>query len=244
MATDNIDYPDATPLVEEPHQTADTDKDIKFSSFTATKRSEAILETEVSDSAREDDENIETPESDDDDKPWRSKNFWKRIDVFLSITVKLAILAGSVFAVHQFNEGKTDLRIGKTFEYVSQYQKGEVLEARERIREQIRSLEYAFIKEMAYENHRTVVMALVEGDGGSSLANEVDRILDFFMSLKLCVDQELCESSVVKIFFYEQSDYYWKIFKPYIDDRREPANPKYAEGLEWFATEAYAKGSE
>ncbi len=243
MITSNNDYPDTPPLTEESPLTADN-SDVQFNSVTATKISETILETEVSDNTREDNENIEIPESSDDDKPRRYQNLRKQIDVFLSITVKLAILAGSVFAIYQFYEAKTDFRIGKTFDYISQYQQGRLLEARENIRQQIRLLEYAFINDMASEDHKTVVKALVEGDAGPPLAKEVDLLLDFFMSLKLCIDQDLCESSVVKAFFYEQSKYYWKIFKPYIENRSDPSNPKYAKGLEWFATKAYLEESE
>ena len=170
------------------------------------------------------------------------------------------LFAGGVFAAIQYNDAKGAQRIGRTFEYIARYESGDVAEARRAINRVLRQyltqfeeLEAAGLPCDPRENLvRSIIKADVELqlagreanklaasaiDAPETIEDKIDRVVEFFDGLKICVKEEICNRRVAENYFSpDEARIFWSNFYPYISDRRKNyAN--YGKALEEFAGE-------
>ncbi|TAD75326.1 MAG: hypothetical protein EAY70_10615 [Sphingomonadales bacterium] len=168
------------------------------------------------------------------------------------------LLVGGIFAAIQYVDAKAAQRTSRTFEYIERYESGDVAEARRAINrvlrpylEQFEDLEAEGLPRKERDDVvRSIIRAEVEIQSASSakaagnpsaiespetVEDKIDRVVEFYDGLKVCVDEELCNERVtVNYFSPDEARIFWDNFYPYIMDRR--ANyPRYGDALEAFA---------
>ncbi|MFT6733525.1 MAG: hypothetical protein ACJAS9_001713 [Polaribacter sp.] len=168
----------------------------------------------------------------------KSRQVWfKRADAWLSLTSKMFIIAGGIFAVVQFMAAKTNHRVEKTFEYIAAYERGPMLVSRENIRRVLRPYGISFIENpLSYVDFPRLILSIAEGETGTNLEDDLDRVVDFHEGLCLCLKLELCDGEVVKNYFFPKAEKFQSIFMPYIEERRKLKNPNYGVELDWFTS--------
>lgn len=168
------------------------------------------------------------------------------------------LLVGGIFAAIQYVDAKAAQRTSRTFEYIERYESGDVAEARRAINrvlrqylEQFEELKAAGLaREERDDLVRSIIRAEVEIQSGGSarsagnpsalespetVEDKIDRIVEFYDGLKICVDEELCNRRVaVNYFAPDEARIFWDNFYPYILDRRQNY-AGYGDALEAFA---------
>lgn len=178
-----------------------------------------------------------TPEEDNN----KTMNKLAKLDLFLGVLVKFVIIGGLATAYIQWKETQQNSRINKTFDYIHSYEHGEILQSRENIRRLIKSYEDQYYDIVfSEEKSRQLALAFVNGDAGVSISDDIDRLVDYFRGLDICIQQSLCEKSVALIYFGEILIDYWKWFEPYIDERRKNNNPSFGSAFEALYNEKAA----
>lgn len=170
------------------------------------------------------------------------------------------LLAGGIFAAIQYKDAKGAQRIARTFEYIERYESGDVAEARRAINRVLRQyltqfeeLEAAGLPCDPRDNLvRSIIKADVElqmtgreanklpasgVDAPETIEDKIDRVVEFFDGLKICVHEEICNRRVAENYFSpDEARIFWNNFYPYISDRRKNyAN--YGKALEEFTGE-------
>lgn len=163
--------------------------------------------------------------------------------VFLEVITKLALMAGGIFAAWEYWEAKKDARIARATTYFERFENGEVGDARRRINGALRpyvgQLQMLDPAELSFADRDRIILAVVEENGGQ-IASDIDTIIDYFQGVSICVSAQLCERSVVELYFAESdAPTLWNNFEPYIRARRVN-NPKFASAFEKLAAERVA----
>ncbi len=199
-----------------------------------------IIDERINYASKQDDESDgETEDSEERSKRIKT-NPWRNFDFILGIVVKVAILCGSAFAIVQYMSAKSDARVAKTFEYITAYETGQMLIAREAIRREFRNYEQMFMEiPLPPDAFSKVILSFAEGEAGQPIQDELDRIIDFFKGVSLCLEQDLCDSDVTRRYFYPEAKYYWNNFEPYIQKRMSNNNPDFGRELRLFATQTF-----
>lgn len=152
---------------------------------------------------------------------------------------KIGLAGAGAFALYQFVDFKTERRIERTTEYIREFERGEIADARSEINSELRPYTMQFIEldrngGVSPEDKTALVAALIE-ESGEGVAQSFDRVVDFYEGLELCVAERLCEAKTAKGYFSEgRAQEFWENYAPYIALRREN-NPQFAAALEWFA---------
>ena len=156
---------------------------------------------------------------------------------------KGAIVAGAIFAVVQYFEAREAKRVERSMTYIYTFERGEVASARAVVNGALRpyAADFAAMAKrggVSTADKKAIILTLVEDDSEGRLADSIDRQVDFYEGLRLCVGENLCSNGVIEGYFCpERAAILWNDFKPYIDERRAN-NPDYARGLQWCATTA------
>lgn len=87
---------------------------------------------------------------------------------------------------------------------------------------------------VAAEVHARIVRTLVSSArGGQGLGAELDRLLDLFDQVQVCVENRLCDRATAQAFLGGYGRTLWTNFRPHIADQRAFL-PGYGAGLERF----------
>jgi hypothetical protein len=152
---------------------------------------------------------------------------------------KIAIVAAALFAVYQFLDALEDRRVERSMDYIANFERGPVASARATVNAALRPYAADFAQMakqgVSAEDKKAIIKTLVEDDETGRLADALDRQVDFYEGLRLCVGEDLCSRNVIAGYFCpERAAVLWNDFRPYIDERRAN-NPDYARGLQWCA---------
>ena len=176
------------------------------------------------------------------------------------------LLAGGVFAAIQYSDAKDAERTSRTFEYIARYESGDVAEARRAINRVLRQyisqfedLEADGLPDKQRDDMvRRIIRTDVElqltsrqanGPAGATIEapetieDKIDRVVEFYDGLDICVEEELCKSRVaVNYFSPNEARIFWDNFRPYILDRRKNYEG-YGKALEKFAQQSVKTGA-
>lgn len=146
-------------------------------------------------------------------------------DFSISLLVKFVVLFGFLFAIKEYHDKIESDQKTKTFEYIIAFEQGRVIESRENLREALGKIYKNVDPRMAQSSVDQLVLQNIEEPGGLSSV-DIDRVLHFFQTVKLCIEHELCEPKLTLQYFEPQAKHYYGEFEQYIDDRRkDPAYP-------------------
>lgn len=154
---------------------------------------------------------------------------------------KAAIILGALFAGYEYFEAREAKRVERSMTYIDTFERGDVASARAVVNAALRPYASDFAA-MARQggvsaaDKKAIIQTLVDDDPEGKLADSIDRQVDFYEGLRLCVSEDLCSKGVVTGYFCPaRASVLWNDFKPYIDERRAN-NSEYARGLQWCAT--------
>lgn len=152
---------------------------------------------------------------------------------------KLTIILGAGIAVYQYFEALEDRRVERSMVYIDNFERGNIATARAVVNAALRPYAADFAamarQGVSAADKKAIILTLVEDDASGRLADSLDRQVDFYEGLRLCVGEGLCSKSVIEGYFCpERATVLWNDFRPYIEERRAN-NPDYARGLQWCA---------
>jgi hypothetical protein len=154
---------------------------------------------------------------------------------------KAAIVIGALFAGYEYLEAREAKRVERSMTYIDTFERGEIASARAVVNAALRpyASDFAAMARrggVSAADKKAIIQTLIDDDSEGKLADAIDRQVDFYEGLRLCLSEDLCSKSVVTGYFCPgRAGVLWSDFKPYIDDRRTN-NPDYASGLQWCAT--------
>jgi hypothetical protein len=175
------------------------------------------------------------------DKP---KSFLPRdLGGWVDVIAKVGAIFAVAWGIVQFREAQRAGRVTRTQELMVRHGTDPVLSARNTISRVLRDSapviqdlrSVALDPGAAAQAHKDVVQYFVnESRGGVGLAAEIDAVVDFYRTVEVCVEQELCEETVAVAYFAGEAKRLVDNFRPYLTERRTLA-PDYAVAVEKLA---------
>ena len=169
--------------------------------------------------------------------------FLKWLDTTTKIVLLVGGLVGGLFTGWQYLESKQAKRVERTFAFFDKLQQGDAAQAREAVSTELRRQlpELARIRATAMTPaaaatvHAQLVSGLVhDSHGGRGLSVEIDRLLDHFEQIQVCIEKSLCDGDTARTFLGSYARTLWDNFRPYIVGDQRQAIPGYGAGLERF----------
>ena len=168
-------------------------------------------------------------------EPAGRMQIWGFIGTWVEV---VAVVLASIFAVYQFLEHKSAVRVERSMAFVERYQdSGLIQEARIKITDSM-SKQLPKINQVLTNQklsavelnsiYSTEIMLIVEQE---SLGSWLEYLFVFYEQILLCRELNLCDDSVAELFLDDDARHYVRTFYPYICHVRS----------EWNNPEAYAK---
>lgn len=159
------------------------------------------------------------------DERWLPRTLVAQFDLF----VKVGALAGALFAVFQYLDGKETARVERSLDYVRPLDAGEIAGASRRISDELmlRSEEITELSsipmspEDAREAHKIIVLTMVyDSNGGVGLRKELDMVVGHIGALQVCIEENICDGATARAFLGGYARRLLENFHPYIQERQ------------------------
>lgn len=174
----------------------------------------------------------------------------KRLAGWLDVAVKVGALAAGIFAFYEYAERRKDARVAQTLEHVARFndpahpvgkavsQITTTLQAHE---DEMRDLEAAMkANPAAAERLREeFVSRLLGGDEEMpGIADAADRVIRFFESVEVCVEEGLCDARSADAYLADYAAGFWSNFSEALVMPRQDFESEYGTGVKYFRDRA------
>ena len=149
----------------------------------------------------------------------------------------IIVIIGSFFAIYQYIDMLHQDKVKETLSYESRLNSDKYLEAKSTIAKAWLPQE-KFFKELQIRGVKSTkdkdkILELISTNviEKNSLNNNIDLLCDFYDSLNICLEQNICDKKSTINFFTPYANRFFKLHKSYILTRREFID-NYCNGLE------------
>lgn len=189
---------------------------------------------------------ISTQDIKPESNPFTSTDWRMLAYSWMGLLVRVLLIAGGIFTVVQFLDGKEEKRVERTLQLVELWERDEYQEAQRAVSERLDALnaKYASLlganasaSERAIYLDQVGVEAMTE-EGGTLPLGEFraafDRILYFLNRMAFCVEGNLCSRRMVNEYFGDFAGSFWDYFHGFIEQQRRNGEPRLAAPLEAY----------
>lgn len=176
--------------------------------------------------------------------PQDDKGFWGKVEQGARIAASLGVFGAAVFGIIEYRAANEDTRRERSMDFVQAWENAGQIDRYTRVQ--------AFVEErlnsatlpppdlpdevlrQAYRNlGYNWLLDLREEGGNVALGTEadVDRLTLFFAQMFICIDQGLCNASVLEAYFKTEVTSFWQYFEGYATLRREAGYEGYGEAV-------------
>ncbi|MBY5341190.1 hypothetical protein E0H35_06415 [Rhizobium leguminosarum bv. viciae] len=173
----------------------------------------------------------------------RQRSFWPATAVeWIEAVVKLSIVAGGLFAIFQFLDGKQTERVKATLQYVSRFENEDSAanRARRALSDALR-VNAGNLQRLGSAHVSTQQASALKQKLASTILEDADDDMDvlleldgFFNSLQICVRNEICDRNTSLEYFNSYANWLVGNFGEIIDERANRASG-FGRGIKWIA---------
>lgn len=170
----------------------------------------------------------------------------KRADEIFALILKIVTILALSFGLLEYDRQKSDGRVTQSLALVEQWENGGFSQTYANINDQIWPLyaqnapviatlgEAPQARDLVYAN---IGEAMTGRDDAfvSEADRSVDKIFQFFERAALCADQTICDYGVLRTFFGDEAESFWRYFSSYAERRRLAGYAGYGEWARKFA---------
>lgn len=160
--------------------------------------------------------------------------------------VRILLIAGGIFTLYQYLEGKEEKRVERTLQLVELWERTEYQDAQQAVAERLDALNQRYagvLGDNPTPGERLIYMeqigieAMAE-EGGTMPLPEFraahGRVLYFLNRMAFCVEGNLCSKSMVDGYFGDYARSFWDYFSGHVALERKNGSTSYAAPLEDF----------
>ncbi|RWO49223.1 hypothetical protein [Mesorhizobium sp.] len=161
-----------------------------------------------------------------------SRLFWPTtMAEWVEVSVKLGVIVGGLFALFQFLDGKQSERVKTTLQYVARFENDDTAtsKARRALSDSLRlnagNIKRFSTARVSKEQAAALKQKLATTilDGASSQTDALLELDSFFDSLRICVQNNLCDRKTASEFFAPYATWLIENFGSVIDERAQRA---------------------